>query len=119
MNLMDIWCDFYLDILCFMWRRNKFEIYCRLDFFLISLSLFIDVFEVDILLGFKIDYFIIILIFGIKINFRGLGFWKLNSYFLKDFEYINFIKEIINKVLNDYKEDELVDVIFLWDVMKM
>ena len=41
------------------------------------------------------------------------------SHFLKDFEYINFIKETINKVSNDYKEDESVDAILLWDVMKM
>jgi len=43
----------------------------------------------------------------------------LNSHFLKDLEHINLIKETINEVSNDYKEDETVDVILLWDVMKM
>ena len=43
----------------------------------------------------------------------------MNSHFLKDLEYINLIKETINKVSNDYKEDESVDAILLWDVLKM
>ena len=51
-------------------------------------------------------------------NPRGPGFWKLNSHFLKDLEYINLIKKTINVVSNDYKEDESADAILLWDVMK-
>ena len=43
----------------------------------------------------------------------------MNSHFLKDVEYINLIKETINEVSNDYKEDETVDAVLLWDVMKM
>jgi len=56
---------------------------------------------------------------GTKTNPRGPGFWKLNSHFLKDLEYFNLIKETMNVVSNDYKEDESVDAILLWDVMKM
>ena len=52
-------------------------------------------------------------------NPRGPGFWKLNSHFLKDLEYINLIKETINEVSNEYKEDKTVDAILLWDVMKI
>ena len=33
--------------------------------------------------------------------------------------YINLIKKTISDVSNDYKEDERVDPILLWDVMKM
>ena len=43
----------------------------------------------------------------------------MNSHFLKDLEYINLIKETINEVSNEYKEDKTVDAILLWDVMKM
>ena len=43
----------------------------------------------------------------------------MNSHCLKDLEYINLIKETINEVSNDYKEDETVDAMLLWDVMKM
>ena len=119
MNLTDIWRDFHPDTLRFTWRRNKPEIHCRLDFFLISSSLSTDALEADILPGFKTDHSLITLSLGTKTNPRGPGFWKLNSHFLKDLEYINLIKETINKVSNDYKEDESVDAILLWDVMKM
>ena len=44
-----------------------------------------------------------------KANPRGPGFWRLNSHFLKDLEYINLMKETIKEVPNDYEEDETVD----------
>ena len=119
MNLTDIWRDLHSDTLRFTWRRNKPEIHCRLDFFLISSSLSTDALEADILPGFKTDHSLITLSLGTKTNLRGPGFWKLNSHFLKDLKYINLIKETITKVSNDYKEDESVDAILLWDVMKM
>ena len=86
---------------------------------MISSSLSTDALEADILPGFKTDHSLITLSLGAKTNPRGTGCWKLNSHFLKDLEYINLIKETINEVSNDYKEDESVDAILLWDVMKM
>ena len=86
---------------------------------MISSSLSTDALKADILPGFKTDHSLVTLSLGTKTNPRGPGFWKLNSHFLKDLEYINLIKETINKVSNDYKEDESVDAILLWDVMKM
>ena len=119
MNLTDRWRDLHLDTLRFTWRRNKPGIYCRLDFFLISSTLSTDALEADILPGFKTDHSLINLSLGTKTNPREPRYWKLNSHFLKHLEYINLIKEIINKVSNNYKEDESVDAILLWDVMKM
>jgi len=119
MNLTDIWRDLHPDIQRFTWRRNKPEIHCRLDFFLISSSLSTDALEADILPGLKTDHSLITLSLGTKTNPRRPGFWMLNSHFLKDLEYINLIKESLNKVSNEYKEDESVDAILLWDVMKM
>ena len=119
MDLTDIWRDLHPSTQRFTWRRNKPEIHCRLDFFLISSSLSTDALEANILPGFKTDHSRITLSLATKTNPRGPGFWKLNSHFLKDLEYINLIKETINEVSNDYKEDETVDAILLWDVMKM
>ncbi|KAL9962757.1 hypothetical protein ACROYT_G031895 [Oculina patagonica] len=119
MGLTDIWRDLHPSTQRFTWRRNKPEIHCRLDFFLISSSLSADALEADILPGFKTDHSLITLSLATKSNPRGPGFWKMNSLFLKDLEYINLIKETINEVSNDYKEDDTVDAILLWDVMKM
>ena len=104
MNLTDIWRDLHPDTLR-TWRRNKPQIHRRLDVFLINSSLSTDALEADILPGFKTDHSPITLSLGPKTNPRGPGFWKLNSHFLKDLEYINLIKETINKVSNDCKED--------------
>ena len=56
MNLTDIWRDLQLDTLRFMWRRNKPEIHCILDFFLISSSLSTNALQADILPGFKTNH---------------------------------------------------------------
>ena len=119
MDLTDIWRDLHPNTQRFTWRRNKPEIHCRLDFFLISSSLSTEALDADILTGFKTDHSLITLSLATKTNTRGPGFWKLNTHFLKDLEYVNLIKEIINEVSNDYKEDETVDAVLLWDVMKM
>ena len=69
--------------------------------------------------GSKTDHSLITLSLDTKTNPRGPCFWKLNSHFLKDLEYINLIKKTINEVSNAYKEDKSVESVFLWDVMKM
>ena len=88
-------------------------------FFLISSSLATNALEADILPGFRTDHSLITLCIGTKTNPRGPGFWKLNTHFLRDLEYISLIKNTINEVSNDYKDDETVDPVLLWDVLKM
>lgn len=106
MDLTDIWRDLHPDSQRFTWRRRNPEIHCRLDFFLISSSLATNALEADILPGFRTDHSLITLCIGTKTNPRGPGFWKLNTHFLRDLEYINLIKNTINEVSNDYKDDE-------------
>ena len=88
-------------------------------FFLISSSLATNALEADILPGFRTDHSLITLCIGTKTNPRGPGFWKLNTHFLRDLEYINLIKNTINEVSNDYKDGETVDPVLLWEVLKM
>ena len=38
-------------------------------------------------------------------NAKGPGYWKLNSWFLIELEYIK-IKAVINKVTDEYKNDK-------------
>jgi len=54
-----------------------------------------------------------------NINPRGPGFWKLNTSFLLESEYVNLIKETINEVANAYKNYNEVDSVLLWDTMKL
>ena len=52
-------------------------------------------------------------------NPRGSGFWKLNTSFLLDSEYIEIIKKTIEEVAMEYRNNDDVDAVLLWDTMKM
>ena len=79
--------------------------HCCLDFFLTSSSLSTTITKADILPGYKTDHFLITLYLANNTTPRGPGFWKLNTSFLLDSEYVDLIKEKINDVANDYKTD--------------
>ena len=49
----------------------------------------------------------------------GPGFWKLNTHFLTENEYIELIKKTIGDVSKEYKGHHEVEKILLWDVIKM
>ena len=50
---------------------------------------------------------------------RGRGFWKLNTSFLSETEYVNQIKSTIAKTINEYSQDNTVDPGLLWEMVKM
>ena len=50
---------------------------------------------------------------------RGRGFWKLNTSFLKDEEYIKKIQSIITQTKDEYALDNTVDPNLLWEMIKM
>ena len=91
----------------------------RLDFFLTSDSLSSAITKADILPGYKTDHSLITLLLANNTNPRGPGFWKLNTSFLSDSEYINLIKTTITEVANEYQNNTEVDAVLLWDTMKM
>ena len=119
LDLGDIWRALNPDVKRFTWRRRKPDVHCRLDFFLTSSSLSTTITKADILPGYKTDHSLITLHLANNKNPRGPGFWKLNTSFLLDSEYIDLIKETINDVANDYKNDTEVDAVLLWDTIKM
>jgi len=50
---------------------------------------------------------------------RGPGFWKLNTSFLTELEYVNQIKTTIQETYDEYKDDESVNPSLLWEMMKL
>ena len=54
-----------------------------------------------------------------NINFGGRGFWKLNTSFLSETEYVNQIKSTIAKTFNEYSQDNTVDPGLLSEMVKM
>ena len=50
---------------------------------------------------------------------RGRGFWKLNTSFLKDEEYIKKIQSIITQTKDEYAQDNTITPNLLWETIKM
>ena len=119
LDLIDVWRLFNSDARRFTWRRKKPEIHCRLDFVLTSASLSPAVTKADILAGYKTDHSLITLHLANNNNPRGPGFWKLNTSFLSDSEYVNVIKKTIAEVANEYNNNNEVDPVLLWDTIQM
>ena len=49
----------------------------------------------------------------------GPGFWKLNTSFLTELDYVNQIKTTIQETLDEYKNDESVNPSLLWEMIKL
>ena len=98
-NLVDIWRLFYPDTRQYTWRSTKAIIQCRLDYFLVSQSMTGYTNCVSILPGFKTDHSLIQLFLSKGNHPRGRGFFKLNTSFLKDLQFVNEIKTLISDTL--------------------
>ena len=119
LDLIDAWRVLNPDSSRFTWRRKTPEVHCRLDFFLVNQSTFCNTSEADIIPGYKTDHSMITLQISLHSNKRGRGFWKLNTSLLKDIEYVNRIKLIINRTKEEYANDETVNPSLLWEMVKM
>ena len=86
---------------------------------MISSSLTTAITNADILPGYRTDYSLITIHLASNSNPRGPGFWKLNTSFLLDSEYIELIKNTIGEVAKEYRNNDDVDAVLLWDTMKM
>ena len=83
-ELADIWRVLNLEATRFTWTRENLEIQCRLDFFLISLSLCPEITEADIVPGYRTDHSMITFRINTARNPRGPGYWKLNTHLLTE-----------------------------------
>ena len=82
---------------------------------MISSSLTTAITNADILPGHKTNHSLITIQLASNNNPRGLGFWKLNTSFLLDSEYIELIKKTIDEVAKGYRNNDIVDAALLWD----
>ena len=83
----------------------------RLDFYLVSNSIFSFATDSDIVPGYRTDHSGIILKIKLQENEHGKGYWKFNNTLLKDKKYIEEIKNTIKEVKSKYViNEENVDV---------
>ena len=99
--------------------RDSQKFIADLIFFLVSQSILGISTHTDIIPGFKTDHSLITLSLSLHSNPRGNGFWKLNTSLLADNNFIETIKIAIQEKANEYKYDNLVNPLLLWDIIKL
>ena len=119
LDLVDVWRVQNPESQRFTWRQRNREIHCRLDFFLVNKSILCSAINTDIVPGYKTDNSMITLQISLHNNTRGRGFWKLNSSFLKDEEYVIQIREIIAQTKDEYAQYDTVTPGLLSEMIKM
>ena len=50
---------------------------------------------------------------------RGPGFWKLNTSFLTEIDYVNQIRTVIKDTEEEYKNDRSVNDALMWEMIKL
>ena len=107
-SLIDVWHELNPTSKTYTWigKSTNPKKYARLDFFLISNSLFPFISKASIEPGILSDHSLP----GIEIDFRkfqrGRGFWKLNNSLLRDEKYVDLVKKSIKKVCKIYADDQ-------------
>ena len=116
-NVHDVWRIKHPSQKSFTWSQKSPFIFCRLDYWLISDSLYDMVGNVDIIPAIKTDHSAIILqLHKIEEGVKGPGFWKMNTSILNDAAYIDEVKK---KVLIWREEaKEVSDKRVTWDWIK-
>ena len=69
--------------------------------------------------GYKTDHSLIEIKTALHSNMRGPGFWKLNTSFLTEIDYVNQIRTVIKDTEEEYKNDRSVDDALMWEMIKL
>ena len=104
-NLIDIWRELNLEKQQFTWRKVNPLKQARLDFFLISETLFIDVESAQIESEYRSDHSAVNLYFKFEKHEKGRSYWKFNNSLLKDPEYVKTVKNKITDIKKQYLEE--------------
>ena len=115
LGLVDPWRVYNPQLRRYTWSRKTPVKKARLDFFLITEELMTIVDKVDILPGYRTDHALVVLELRMSNFQKGKGFWKFNNSLLKDSEYVQKVKDCIQKVKEEYavpiyRQDALHDV---------
>ena len=78
-----------------------------------------NVAHAGITMGLKTDHSLITIRAALHSNQRGPGYWKLNTSFLSDVNYVNQIRTTIKKVTDEYVNDDNVIPALMWEMIKL
>jgi exonuclease III len=102
---------------CRSGKKGKRVTQSRIDMIFIKENLLNILLNTTIEAGFMSDHNFTTITLKTSNNVRGKGAWKFNNNMLKDKIYVNMVKTLIAKEIDDNKHYE--DKGFLWDYLKM
>lgn len=105
-NLIDCWREQNLESRQYTWFKRNPVKKARLDMFLISSDLFLDIADTCILPGYRSDHSIVILTLKLGEFKAGKSYWKFNNSLLKDVEYVKQIKQLVQRIIQQYASDD-------------
>ena len=115
-NLNDSWRIKNPNTKRYSWRQSHPLIQCRLDFWLISDSLYDKIVDIDIKPSIRSDHSAITVQFqSIPSSKIGPNFWKFNSNLLADTEYTDIMKNNLKSWNEEYDMD---DKRIKWEIIK-
>jgi exonuclease III len=115
-NLNDSWRIKNPNTKRFSWRQSKPLIQCRLDYWLISDSLYDKIIDIDIKPSIRSDHSAITVQFQtLPTAPKGPNFWKFNSSLLTDKDYTDKMKTNLEKWKAEY---DMSDIRIKWELIK-
>ena len=115
-NLIDVWRKMYPLGKQFTWRKLSLGIYSRLDYWLISSSLYCTVQTTDIRPAIKCDHCAVSLRLRTEGDKKGKGLWKFNNSLLCDIDFKNKVKGVIQNAASSYNQ---MNARTKWDMCKI
>ena len=73
----------------------------------------------DIVPGYETDHSMITMAITTNSNPRGLGFWRLNTSFLSENNYVTKIQNTIKETKNEQANNPSVSPVLLWEMIKL
>ena len=118
LNLQDIWRIKNPNKMSFTWSQRKPQVFCRLDFWLLSSELHDFAEKIDIIPAIRTDHSAIFINIKNEINdIKGPGYYKLNTSILDDPTYVEQMTSLL-KTWSKESETHFSDNRVKWDWVK-
>ena len=101
-DLVDVYRTLHSYTGKYSWGRFNGTQRSRLDFFLISEQLGLDIASADITPGYCSDHSLVDIAFKTSIVKRNRPFWKFNNSLLRDAVFVNLVKQVVFDVKKQY-----------------
>ena len=114
-DLCDPWRIKNPDKKRYTWRQSKPLVQCRLDYWLVTESMYDSISHTDIIPAIRSDHSAITLKLEDMSKEKGPSLWKFNSALLTDESYTNQMKDKLIKWINEY---DFMDKRTKWEIIK-